>query len=522
MPTPWPQGSIWDSLRIWDAESPAVLEGFQVNFDALIDQWTVPAHQPALPADEPDHPFGNSITYMNFLILVRSLRLTPDLVRHGLCENLDALSLEQTEALCGTVAAELAESGGLLHAYVHRNGIEALDNTPAAVLWAVSIIPMWQHLARFAKARHTLPESAAITLHAANELEALAADLGSSRPLRTVLQACLVVGNVLSQQGGARLRVDVLPGLRLRRLHANAPSLLRLIACDLQATHERRCRLRFLRMKAVGAVPIMSHAKKLVWQYLDDLHESPWDAVGLLKRCAKWDFKSHVDDLQSERRSCLQLLSSIQAYQRLAAPGAMPNIEKQVENLATSSQEAADDMQDCEQRLGVTASSLLDLFGGSARSGVFDVATEVLRDLGSFGKYLEIEMNSIARMRKHRSLAQWQRGARWGTWEPVVTDDIVLQKTQDPDIVRLLRNPLSGDALSAVNAGSDALRVRADREAQRQTPEQKHAQLLHGGPDGEYRRCELTGRWLPIGYAAAVAERDYGERGATAGFFSTY
>jgi len=227
---------------------------------------------------------------------------------------------------------------------------------------------------------------------------------------------------------------------------------------------------------------------------------------------------------QEDRRSCLQLLSNIQSYQRFAAPGDAL-ISQQVGGLALSAQQSINATQDCEERVLAIAGSLSELFDSSSRNGHvlldrLNTADDTLHALGSFGMFLEADMEEVARKRRREGCGSWQRGAKWGSWDTVATDEIVLQRTQDPNLVRSLRNPRQELGVRLAGSSIDAAVIEASADLN--PPEQQHAQLLHGGPDGEYHKCDLTGKWVPIGYAATVAERDCGERGATAGFFVSY
>jgi len=436
---------------------------------------------------------------------------------------LDVFSLEDVEALRSCAAATLEEVRGLLHAHVQRVGVAALDG-PMSILWALDAIPMWQQLSLFAGARQTLPHSVVSALAPVNELQCLVSDLECSKPLRTVLQACLVTKNVLAQNGATRLRAVHLPLLCSRKLRPEGPSVMRLVAHNLEATHEHRCRLRFLRMMAVGKVPTNSHFKQLIWTYLDDLQESPWDAVALLKRCANKDPTDFDQGLIQEMHSCRSICSTIREYQTHSL-GRTARISQQTQDLAESALEAEIALAQSQGCLAATSQALLELFGGSSpapNATTNGEAAEVLHALSSFGCHLEREMDALSNRRRRGWSRSCQRGERWGTWKPVATDTTTLYRTQDPDLVRLLRNPQSDDQARLtpqIEAGGPRLQ---HAEQSPKMAQLRHSHLLHGGPDGEFQKCEVTGRWIPIGHAAIVAERDRGERGATAGFFTTF
>merc|ERR1711918_226511 len=80
------------------------------------------------------------------------------------------------------------------------------------------------------------------------------------------------------------------------------------------------------------------------------------------------------------------------------------------------------------------------------------------------------------------------------TWEPVKTDYIALHATTDPDLIRTLkfaaRRP-EGDASQMDETSKDALsREKGTVAKEEKSSEKQHAQLLHGGPQGQYERCK--------------------------------
>jgi len=526
-------GSVWEGLSPWDADGAGVLEGLSINFEGLLDQWTlVPTPAPA-PAPI-DRLLLDSKRMQNLEVAVRGTGLTPDLVLRGLTENFDLLSQDQAEALSEIIAPIHAEVRGLLQVIVGRVGVDALRSAEA-VLWAVENIPQAHQLSRCAAARFKVTESVACACNPISELEELLGDLTTSRALRTVLQACLVSSNMLSQTGNVRLRIDMLAGLRLRKLQPNAPSILTLVAHDLQRAHDTRCRLRFLRLFAVGSFPIPSRIKPFIWQYLDDLKESPWDALMVLEKCKRRDLVDCADILRCEKATCLQICAASHHFD-IAGASAQTCISQQLASLEVSAREAVSNMQDCELRLPLVAAALLDFFGHETPGAQVESASELLRHLALLGDCLVQEKAAIDRQlrRQHSSHYAWQRGKKWGTWTTVPTDEIILSRTTDPDVIRLLRAPCQGltdsnDLLDWIVLGDDpsggvsrnSRRGGADANTTIKGLD-KHAHLLHGGPDGEYKRCELTGMWVPVGATATLAERDRGTRGATAGFFVTY
>jgi hypothetical protein len=145
----------------------------------------------------------------------------------------------------------------------------------------------------------------------------------------------------------------------------------------------------------------------------------------------------------------------------------------------------------------------------------------MLDNLGIFGTRLGNEMERAANNRKLMTSSMGGLPTVWSSWEPVATNEISLRRTQDPDLVRFLRKGQHGSSeywMVVSVGGNDA----AEENGKDLSLLMRHGHLLHGGPDGEYRRCSVTGKWMPIGYAATIAGRDCGERGANAGFFVTY
>jgi hypothetical protein len=440
-------------------------------------------------------------------IAVRGTSLTPDLIRRGLNKNLDLLSEEQALALNDVVVPHHAATRGRLHSIVQQDGAESLRDVEQ-VLWALEDIPQANRLAHFALIRRTLPESISSACEPVHALEDLMQELVSSRALKTLLQACLVSTNVLSQKGNPCLRIDMLPGLSFRRLQANAPSILTLVARSLQRQHDARCRLRFLRMMAVGATPVAEAARKCIWLYLDDLQESPWNVLETLERCKKRNLVDYMTNLQQEElplRQSVDLVQNSRENFNLTYLTSQSCIPEQLASLSVSLQEAVGNVQACKISLPRIAQEVSEFFGadrGQMSAGhKLDYATEVMQNLYCLGQRLEQEKQSIDRKRRYER--SWRQGGETcQKWTAVNTECIVMHRTNDPDLIRAGK----GDHASV----------------HRPESKQKIAQLLHGGPDGEYRRCELTGTWVPVGFAAAVAERDRGSRGANAGFFVTY
>jgi hypothetical protein len=513
-----PAGEIWKSLDPWDPSRGDVLEGITIDFNSLFDQWA-PLAQPVAPMVVVNHLLLDARRMQNLEIVVRGTGLTPDLIQRGLTENFDTLSQEQAHALHTEVAPTLAEVQGRLQTVVQRGGVAGLSRVEA-VLWALESVPQGSLMARFADSYFTLPETVSFACTPVHELRALRDELELSKPLRTVLQICMIALNVLSQKGNRCLRIEMLNSLSSRKLHPNQPSILRLVARDLQRTHETRCRLRFMRVFAVGKVPVTSHIKKKVWSYLDDLEESPWDVIETLSKCSSSDLNAWEETLHSSRRACSNLK---QDFTRLIVVESSSNscINQQLRRLQEHTDQAIDDMSECLTNLPEMATGLVEFFEG--RQGNLELCTRLLDSLAHFGARLQFEKAVIDRNSKRCSSASWHRGSAWGTWEAVDTTEIALRNTADPDLIRSLKGP---QPTTVQKSQGDDVSDQKDKDDKKQQVtsacEPKLAHLLHGGADGEYRRCETTGKWIPVGLAAHIAERDRGTRGATAGFFVTY
>lgn len=500
------QGSIWDTLRPWDGNSRNVLECLSIDVDEIMDMWTPPP-QPVTLAPVIRLPLEYR-AMQRLEVAIRGTNLTPDLVQQGLTQDFDVLSEDQATALYDVVVPAHALVRGTLHGMVGRDGIESLTSNER-VLWTIESIPQALQLAQFAVARFSVPESIDSACTRILELGTLVDELCISRSVKTLLQTCLVYTNVLSQQGRNGLSVQELPQLQLRKLHPNSPSVLTLVARSLQRQHDARCRLRFTRMIAVGQHPIGASIKKVIWQYLNDLQESPWDVFQTLKKCKMHNLSDYADNLLRQKASLSVISAVIQDFNvvsanQLATGMSKSRIPDQVLGLREVLRDAFHKLEVCEIGLPRMANDLIDLFGQGRAADLQDV-TVLLHCLEVLGRNLETEKETVDRKRRSAQ-GSGKRGQKWGTWEEVDTKSMVLARSSDPDFIRASRVHIEG----------------AEVLAARQHSLQPLEHLLHGGPDGQFKRCDLTGRWLPVGHAAAAAARDRDSRGATAGFFLTY
>lgn len=534
------EGTLWENLSPWGMSDRGVLECTSVDLEELQRQWQIAMAPPAI-ARPPVRRYRGAIQDYKLLqmlmISVKSSRLTPELVTRALTEDFDLLNREQAMAL-GADSNSLArlvtstDAGAQLRAFVQMNGVAALE-PEEAVLWAIENVPAGGLLAEFAWTRLSLQDEVSMVTESLERTTSVVQDIGCSLALRTLLQTTLVVANTLSQQGHAGYKVKFFLELSNRRLSAEGSSILAIVARSLEVTHERRCRLRFLRMLAVGRSPIPHSSMRRVWSYLDDLQESPWDAVPLLHRCQGCRFDELQDLLQVELWTVKGLQRRLLQYQNVRQPTTSSRqvpIHRQIEELTDAVDRAEwklntlqGELREASRRVVTLLGSPLPRGGTNAAQGNAQLTTarDALQSLSVLGSRLQGEMNKIVRRRGIQDAGPYQRGGRWGTWERVDTDGMVLQATSDLDLLRALRRfPLPHDNAAATNAPTTGANS-GETEKTVQSID-RHHHLMHGGQDGEYRRDPESGRWVPVGATAAMVARDRGDRGAVAGWFATY
>mmetsp|Transcript_83429 Transcript_83429/g.152619 ORF Transcript_83429/g.152619 Transcript_83429/m.152619 type:complete len:730 (-) Transcript_83429:43-2232(-) len=522
------EGTYWQNLSPWEAHSPEVLECTSVDTDELLRQWQIAMAAPAVhaPVWVPRGAINDQSSLRHLQLMVKSRGLTPEIVTRGLTEDFEALNVDQAFTLDCIGRQCFDVWVGQIRAFVQMRGVDALL-PEEAVLWAMETSPAGRHMADFAFQYFTLQTEVASVTDKIDKIIGLLQELESSRVLRTLLQTVLIIVNTMSQEEHKAFSLSELSFVTDARLSQRASTLGKLIAENLEVTHMRRERLRFFRMLAVGRVPIANSARRRVWSYLDDLKESPWDVVPLLQRCREflrldqfqellqndlWD----VERLQRNLGRFLRNERQVTDLRRCAA-----RIQEQVQGLTVSADAAQLRLDRFKAELEAAVSHFGALFmggnrGGNSNARRFEDARGLLRGLVDFGSRLELEMVQIEK----RRLAQRGHVANRDGWPVVDTNYYVKHVTMDLDLRRSLHAPPVPRNKLQVAAASKSTEAAA--AAVKKSDAKPFAHILHGGQDGEYRRDLETGKWIPIGATAAMVARDRGDRGAVAGFFSTY
>uniref|UniRef100_A0A7S4R988 Uncharacterized protein n=1 Tax=Alexandrium monilatum TaxID=311494 RepID=A0A7S4R988_9DINO len=368
--------------------------------------------------------------------------------------------------------------------------------------------------------------------------------LKESKPLRTVLQTILAVRNILGQSGHSGFSVahtfDGLPQERLPRhrptlvdpvtgefvpvdLHwfrEHNPSVLTLAAEMLESTHESRCRLRFLRMLAVGRCVKEEAACRLVWSFLDDLQESPRDAMQQLAQCSSSLCNRDLVEEMGRRAMQFRHLATRELAVLRGHPSMDPtsSFARQLDAIGMRFADVLQAYDDGCHTVADTAVKLCRLGGGPgglAQRGSpasFDGSAAVLRSLRILGAHLGQEMaDACAKRRQHALAVSARAGGTHSTvklrrhWAPVDTSGHTVVVTSDPDIVRQLRwrpalelqdgpeggSPAGQGGPAEAGEGGEEARAREERE----DFVQRVGNLIHGGVEGVYRRDPVTGRW---------------------------
>jgi len=525
------EGSLWEGLSPWDASGSGVLEETVIDYDMLRRCW---APLPPMPA--PAARTASGVLPPNLAqkagIAVRASKLTPQSVRRALTEDMTAVTPEQAGVLANELAPLVRDAHGHLQIAVNRGGAESL-NPVEAVLWAIGEISFSEARARLVATWYFLEEDCQVVAEQEERVSSLVADLCHSRPLKTLLQTILVARNVLGQQEREGYSASSLVTLQNERalqhvpstfdpatgevvppsrtwLRDNCPTVLALVAEMLEATHIRRCRLRFMRMLAVGKlVPKDDDICRITWSFLDDLQESPRDVLQLLMRCrgdsCTWDLA------QSITSHCMQLRHLLQqelawVMQREVAD---TPFAQQLGELRVRVVEALDASRACSQRATSAAQGICRL-GMQGRTSyardntAFEIATEVLCSLKHLGLRLAEEMRSAqekqAAVRAAVARSLDRRGARCRAWAQVEVGSSLLWVTMDADIIRRLRRGLQQPQTPAEPAEPRAKPATQEAEAPAEARARtlaSYSDMVHGGLEGVYRRDPASGRWGP-------------------------
>eukprot|EP00747_Dinoflagellata_sp_TGD_P130026 gnl/TRDRNA2_/TRDRNA2_174770_c5_seq1.p1 gnl/TRDRNA2_/TRDRNA2_174770_c5~~gnl/TRDRNA2_/TRDRNA2_174770_c5_seq1.p1 ORF type:complete len:685 (+),score=109.58 gnl/TRDRNA2_/TRDRNA2_174770_c5_seq1:32-2056(+) len=515
------EGTLWEGLGMWGPDQllgrPA-LDLTVVNVDALREQWSL-SLQPRDVTQAQTQSVRSQRTLPGsvlFCVEVTSFRqnFTPELVRRALTEDMDALSSEQAEAL-SKLAPYVDQFGVDLRNLVPVRGQDAF--VPAELLiWNIACIPEGANRARLLADRVKIPSEVCRVERQVADLELAAKSLWESKPLRSILQTILAVRNILSQEGSPGFSISSLQNLKNERVlpalapdaTSRSPSVLSMVVSMLEATQGARCRLRLLRILWIGRMLPTEQTASLVWSFLgDDLRASPWDALPLLQECWRtctlmsYEMLSELHSLESVARTL--------ASRDFGAAGTSDVWKDQLAEFRAATATAVDTVRSCRSRFSSAGSKLARLVGEvqgpssvQPNSRQWQATEHALKHLHILGRDLtqEREVLRKARMQQRaRSLAQ-QTDGPVRSWPAVDTSAHLLAYTTDPDLVRSLKLSSAGPSTDANRtAVAKAKEAGAAIEAKKQAQAKAKANqdLLHGsGPEGSYKRCPTTGRWV--------------------------
>lgn len=526
-------GTFWEGLGLWRPEDGSgILEGTVIDYEALFSQWAAMPEPPQRAHMRRGRAALPSQLAMQAGVAVRSNRFTPELVRRALTEDVEVLTPDQAAALDHLVQL-VATAEPHLQTWVQQFGVQSLDED-AAVLWAISGIPLFRERAAVCREWHHLHEDDDHEYDLMSRATSLMSDLTTSQAMKTVFQTLLIVRNVLKQSGHAAysLQTGGLGTERVARhapsvldpdtgvvaptdlgwLRSQCPSVLQFVARSLDETRARRSRLRFMRMLAVGRLLPEDAVRSLTWSFLDDLQECPTDAVTTLRLCDARPFSNDVLGWLDRRGRLLAglrdsrirlLLERADANSRLA--GQLVSFQAMVAASLQANRRRRTALLEIGRRICQ--------LGGEANVDPrqrLDVAGSILHRLRQFGTSLAEEMAALrARRDSERHVAQRGHGdpeRKARAWAPVDTRQATLLLTRDLDLIRTLRGtgaaasaPSARDTLGRGAAGPQAEDGAAGAESEEVPAESEaptpHVDLVHGGLEGVYRRDPITGKW---------------------------
>eukprot|EP00933_Yihiella_yeosuensis_P000536 TRINITY_DN10083_c4_g1_i1.p1 TRINITY_DN10083_c4_g1~~TRINITY_DN10083_c4_g1_i1.p1 ORF type:complete len:640 (-),score=109.54 TRINITY_DN10083_c4_g1_i1:309-2228(-) len=531
------KGTVWEGLDLWGQPGATnILEGFKMDYAALARLWEPMAAPPILAA--PVVPRRNFVLpariQQQVEIAVAGAHLTPQLVQRALTEDMGILSAEQATVLYNVIVPCVPEADAIIRGYVQQHG-DTFLNRAEATMWALSRIPLVEVRASLLVRRHFLEEEQTEVSQTIQKIASTLANLQSSRPFRTVLQAILATSNILSQKGFEGYCFKSFTGLQNHRISrhapttfdpetgelipislewakANNPSILALVAGMLEKTHEYRCRLRFLRMLAVGQLVQSESVCRKVWSYLDDLAESPRDALMVLAECkASVCSTDLLEDLQARAMEARHSLRDLSQLKQAEVSRSQATYSLQVSELKASLEQLLELCTEALEVLDASASDICRLAGQTVRgaqTAKIKAAGEIFHFLRVLGSNLEKEMLDVQRKRvqhdAHVDFSSSDRHVR--KWQPVQVDHLLLS-TRDPDLIRQLRHgqtlgdTASGNSTSAAQQnGRSLLESSAGNEDSDDTSSPApdppmYVDLVHGGLEGKYCRDPATGRW---------------------------
>jgi len=529
-------GTLWEGLDPWGTAGADVLEGTLINMERLRHLWS-PMPEPPMPEHRRRHRDVLPSQLLNpVAIAVRAKQLEAELVRRSLTEDMQLLSQEQVHVLCTFVLPAVAEAEPHLRLAAQERGVENFGRAEA-VLWTLANIPMVELRARLIYVQSHMGEDVQQVKKWAEAATGIVSVLEQSRPVRTVLQTLLAVRNILAQRGCPGYAVasfDGLPHERMPRqratqvdpltgqpmpldmqwLREHNPSVLSLVAEMLESTHESRCRLRFLRMMAVGRCVSGQGPCRIIWSFLDDLQESPRDALTVLTQCAPGLCdRDLIEEIESKaayfRHMAVHELPALLRHPSVRVDG---SYARQLDALAVRLADALVAHDDGCRALFDAADDLCRL-GQVARPSmnrnlVFDSAASVLRSLRLFGTRLSEEMTDVYARRRELARTDVVVAGRSATrrrhWAPVDTSGHTVVVTSDPDIIRKLRwrPALEGgetgaeqEAQAKQEAGKEVSSEEARAKEEREASFRRFSNLIHGGAEGVYQRDPVTGSW---------------------------
>eukprot|EP00931_Biecheleriopsis_adriatica_P074294 TRINITY_DN48388_c0_g1_i1.p1 TRINITY_DN48388_c0_g1~~TRINITY_DN48388_c0_g1_i1.p1 ORF type:complete len:668 (-),score=145.31 TRINITY_DN48388_c0_g1_i1:34-1803(-) len=536
------EGTMWEGLGFWNtAEAENILEGTVIDYAAMQKLWA------PMPSPPPRESFVRSRQLRSSVlpvdvsrqaeIAVKGAKLTPDLVKLALTEDMLALSSEQAHVLNAVLAPMAQEASGLLRGVVEQRGAEFLSSSEA-VLWTISCIPAAELRAQLVAEQHDLEANVGGVRDAVATVESVTRMLRESKSMRSLLQMILIARNVLGQEARAGFQARSFSNISSQRLNRptptsfdpdtgevipapshwmnlNNPSILNLVAQMIESTHEKRCRLRFLRMFALGRSSAFAglnddHVLQNIWSYLDDLGESPRDVLPLLRTCSQsicdQDMLDYISRQGRQYELMVPLLESLEHSVTVADIESL--FVDQLQSMRMRYSAAQTVCENSAKELVRLAGTLCKLGGECpARSrDVFDGAGAVLRSLKHLGHQLAEALSAVQVKRAAEAAANRTESGRPTTRWPQVDTSYMLWYARDPDMIRRLKQA----SVSMVEAASQEQALLPQRLAAQAHTEAVQPQeavegtvqvpsvpidLMHSGTDGVYVRDEVTGLW---------------------------
>jgi len=524
-------GTLWEGMDPWNLEPSLTCH---IDLQRLQEQWAAPPPRPAPPAATraARESLLPSRMAENVLIAMRGLHLTPELIRRALMQDLDLLTGEQVLGLAREILPLLAEVLHSLRAAVAQHGPASLQ--PAeALLWSIAALPSGMERVRLAALRISLPEEvAAVEAHVA-KAAVVVQRLQDCAALRSLMHAILVIRNILAQQQCAAFPLEALAASmdqeRVRRPaggQANSreawfrhhhPSTMRLVAEVVADAHARECRLRFFRIVAVGRILKPNSARKLVWEYLDDLKDGTLEVFPLLASCSTKFFDDGAfSEFRAVKRQVGVLQSKLVEVQSVVDEHAQNTaLSGQLAELNVCMTEAQRSLAEGIEELDVLAEQVCDFVGEEMkgqRTYWENSASGAMMGFQHLGALLHDELKAVwaARAREQQQeLAAAQSGHQRvvRSWAPVDTSAQELLATSDPDRIRQARAlrhaAAAGPVTGPATGGSQA--VQAEVAGQPHSAPRSRG-LVHGGVEGAYRRDPQTGLWVRMAAESEVQD----------------